>query len=139
MTDIQIIERQVHTYYWDKDINCARCTLLILGTLFKEPMEQQTLQAAIGMHGAGGAGAQCGLVEGSLMFIGIHFARKGMDDAAISTICRQFAQAFCKEFSSLACSSLRPGGFKADDPPHLCEHLTVRAISFAYGFIRSMT
>jgi len=31
----------------------------------------QLLDAAVGMHGAGKYGAQCGLVEGSLMFIGL--------------------------------------------------------------------
>ena len=46
----------------------------ILSHLFSFPLEEQTLDAAIGMHGAGGLGAQCGLVEGSLMFIGAYLA-----------------------------------------------------------------
>ncbi len=58
------IKERVHELYWGQDMNCARTTLLCLGELLEVEYPAQTLQAAIGLHGAGGFRAQCGLVEG---------------------------------------------------------------------------
>ncbi len=93
------------------------------------------MDAALGMYGAGGYRAQCGLVEGPLMFIGIHGKKLGLSDGAIGRICKQFAAEFEGNFSSLVCRELRPEGFHPDNPPHLCEPLTVEAIEFQYRFI----
>ncbi|SMP46002.1 Putative redox-active protein (C_GCAxxG_C_C) [Sphaerochaeta associata] len=136
---MQSIEEHVHHLYWDLDINCARTTLMYLAQYFKIPLNDQTLQAAIGMHGGGGFGAQCGLVEGSLMFLAIYCASMGLSDALISKLCFSYAQAFISTFSSLECSVLRPGGFQRSDPPHLCEGLTVRAIAFTRDFIEDFS
>lgn len=130
------IKELVHKYYWDMDINCARTTLNTLGSLFKTPLLPQTLDAAIGLHGAGGYRAQCGLVEGSLMFIGVACSEKGYSDAETAKLCYQFADEFMKQFNSLKCYDLRPAGFMESDPPHACENLTVEAIQFAYDFIK---
>lgn len=129
------IIKLVHHYYWDLDINCARTALRSLGEIFNIPIDSQTLQSAIGLHGAGGFRAQCGLVEGAIMFIGIHFTKLGKCEAEISDICFQFAELFTKNFSSLLCYDLRPNGFMDDDPPHSCERVTVEAINFTYDFI----
>ena len=67
----EYISKRVHELYWEKDINCARTALLCLSELFEIPLAPQTIQSAAGLHGAGGYRAQCGLVEGALMFIGI--------------------------------------------------------------------
>ena len=136
---MQTIEDLVHSCYWDKDINCARTMLLSLEMLFVVPLENQTLQAAIGMHGAGGYRAQCGLVEGALMFLGVFFAQKGQTDADISKLCYRYAEEFTREFSSLECRDLRPTGFQKTDVPHVCEMLTVQAIAFTRDFIRAAT
>lgn len=37
-------------------------------------------------------------------------------------------------FGSLSCYDLRPNGFSENDPPHVCERLTVNAIEFAREF-----
>lgn len=132
----QQIKALVHQYYWEQDLNCAKTTLLCLGALLDSPVTPQTLDAAAGMHGAGGFRAQCGLVEGALMFIGVYFAQKGVDDSGIARLCYDFAEAFTHRFSSLSCFDLRPGGFSKDDPPHRCEQLTSDAIHFAYAFIK---
>jgi hypothetical protein len=136
---MQSIEEHVHHLYWDHDINCARTMLMYLAAYFKVPLKDQTLHAAIGMHGGGGFRAQCGLVEGALMFLGIYFAQKGLSDASISKLCFTYAQAFTVTFSSLECRVLRPGGFQETDPPHLCEGLTVRAIAFTRDFIEDFS
>ncbi len=130
------IKELVHKYYWEMDINCARTTVNCLGCLFDVTINPQTLNAAIGLHGAGGFRAQCGLVEGSLMFLGIYYSHKGKTDAEISSICYQFADVFMNYFSSLKCYDLRPNGFSEADPPHACESLTVKAITFTYNFIQ---
>ncbi len=98
-------------------------------------LSDQVLDAAAGMHGAGGYRAQCGLVEGPLMFLGIVWRQAGIPDKEIEKSCRQFASQFEGRFSSLLCSVLRPGGFNRDDPPHLCEDLTCRTVSFSMEFV----
>ena len=129
------IEQYVHTYYWDKDINCARTMLLSLAQLFDVRIEQQTINAAIGLHGAGGYRAQCGLVEGALMFLGIWGTESNKTDAEISDLCFGYAAEFKKNFQSLECYDLRATGFSDNDPPHMCEKLTGGAIEFAYTYI----
>ena len=131
----EYITTRVHELYWKQDINCARTSLICLSELFEITIEPQTIWAAIGLHGAGGYRAQCGLVEGTLMFIGIYFHKLGKTEAEIVSICYNFASAFEETFGSLRCLELRPTGFSENDPPHMCENLTCRAIEFAYHYI----
>lgn len=129
------IKERVHQLYWDDDINCARTMLICLSELFEVTLEKQTITAAIGLHGAGGYRAQCGLVEGGLMFIGIYYQLQGKSENEIASTCFEYAQAFEQKFGSLRCYDLRPNGFTPNDPPHMCENLTCEAIDFAYRFI----
>ena len=135
--DVTIKER-VHELYWKQDINCARTMLICLCELFDIDIEKQTLNSAIGLHGAGGFRAQCGLVEGALMFIGIYFSDKGKTEADIASICYQYADEFTKRFGSLKCSDLRPDGFSENDPQHACEEITGVAIEFTKEFIKKV-
>lgn len=129
------IKDQVHELYWKQNINCAGTTLLCLSKLFHIHIEEQTLNAAIGLHGAGGFRAQCGLVEGALMFIGIYFTNKRKSENEIASLCYQYADKFTQKFGSLACYDLRPNGFNQNDPPHACEELTSTAVEFTKQFI----
>ncbi len=81
-----------------------------LSELFETTVESQTIWSAVGLHGAGGYRAQCGLVEGTLMFIGIYLHVLGKFE-------------------------LRSTGFSESDPPHMCENLTCKGIEFAYQYI----
>lgn len=137
MEKAEWIGQKVHELYWQHDINCARTTLICLAGCFDVVLQEQTLSSAIGLHGAGGYRAQCGLVEGSLMFIGIYGRMKGKTDGETAQICYEFADCFIGKFGSLKCRDLRPGGFREDDPPHACETLTRDAILFAYEFVKS--
>lgn len=139
VTDIDTyIKNEVHRLYWDHDTNCARTTLRCLGRLFNTKIEAQTWNAAIGLHGAGGFQAQCGLVEGTLMFLGIYFCNKGLSKGTVIQYCKEYAKAFTERFGSLRCCELRPGGFQPSDPPHLCESLTCDAIKFSYMYIMEL-
>lgn len=129
------VKTRVHGYYWKQDLNCATASLLIMGEYFDVAPAAQVLDSAIGMHGAGGHRAQCGLVEGTLMFIGIIGRARSIADRETISFCKLFAERFAEEFSSLQCSILRPGGFRQDDPPHLCEGLTVDAIVYSITLI----
>jgi len=133
--DTGFIAERVHEHYWNHDDTCAYTTLSILSRLFDTPLESQVLHAALGMWGAGGHRAQCGLVEGALMFIGILGARQDLDRDRISGLCSRYAQAFEERFGSLTCRELRPEGFSPDNPPHICEELSVRSITFAADYI----
>ncbi|NLU45040.1 MAG: C_GCAxxG_C_C family protein [Acholeplasmataceae bacterium] len=132
------IKERVHELYWKHDINCARTMLICLCELFDIDIEKQTLNSAIGLHGAGGFRAQCGLVEGALMFIGIYFSDKGKTEANIASICYQYAYEFTQRFGSLKCYDLRPNGFSENDPPHACEEITGVAIEFTKEFIKKV-
>ena len=110
-------------------------TLRILSESFDFLLEGQVLDAALGMHGAGGYRAQCGLVEGALMAVGILGKRQGLADDQVVRLCYAFAEQFEAQFGSLLCRVLRPEGFRPDNPPHLCEDLTCRAIDFDMAFL----
>lgn len=101
-------------------------------------LDSQIMQAAVGLHGAGGYRAQCGLVEGALLFIGLYGHRAGKAESEIVKCCYDFAAAFERRFGSLSCRELRPNGFTPSDPPHACEGLTAEAIEFAVEFVGQM-
>jgi len=132
----KFINDRVKKYYWDDDLNCAITTLKILSEHFGVNLSEQVLDSALGMHGAGEYGAQCGLVEGTLLFIGIWGRIQKIQDAAIVETCHRYAQRFERRFSSLTCRVLRPEGFHNDNPPHLCEGLTCEAVRFNLEFVR---
>ena len=137
--DLQkLINERVHHYYWDEDFNCATTTLKILSEIFRIELSPQTIDAAIGMHGAGAYGAQCGLVEGALMFLGIYGRVKGAADDVIISHCYHLAQEFENHFSSLICRILRPQGFRPENPPHLCEEITKKAILFTVDYLTNL-
>lgn len=129
------IEKQVHELYWEQDVNCAGTMLTCLCRMHQIPLERQTLDSTAGLHGAGGFRAQCGLVEGALMFIGIDLSALGKSKGEIASLCYEYAGAFTKKFGSLRCYDLRPGGFRAEDPPHACEGLTCAAVQFTREFL----
>lgn len=131
----EYIINRVHELYWNNDINCAGTTIICLSELFEISVEQQTIWSAVGMHGAGGYRAQCGLVEGALMFMGIYLHMLGKTGDEIVSACYNFASSFDKTFGSLRCFELRPTGFLESDPPHMCEKLTCSGIEFAYQYI----
>ena len=131
----ELVQQRVHTGYWDHDWNCAVTTLLTLSEAFCLSVQEQVLDAALGMHGAGGYRAQCGLVEGGLMFIGILGKAQDLADEVVVQSCFEYAEAFEDRFGSLLCRELRPQGFKPDNPPHLCEDLTRKAILFTWDYL----
>ena len=137
MTIEKFVEDRVHKYYWKDDINCATTTLRILSEAFDIELNEQVMDSAIGMHGAGEFGAQCGLVEGALMFLGIAGRAKGIPDEDIVKSCQDYARQFEVDFGSLQCRVLRPQGFKPDNPPHLCEGITREGVVFGIKFISS--
>ncbi len=131
----EYIKERVSDYYWRENVNCATTMLNTLAELHEIDLDRQVIHSAIGMHGAGGFGAQCGLVEGSLMLIGILGKEKGVPKEEIIHVCYCFAQEFEEKFGSLSCKKLRPQGFKADNPPHLCEGLTNQAVQFTAEYL----
>jgi hypothetical protein len=112
--------------------------MLVLSEVYDVALGDQVLAAAVGMHGAGGYRAQCGLVEGALMFIGVIGQEQGLAEDAIVQACYDYGERFETRFGSLVCRDLRPEGFGPDNPPHLCEPLTRDAISFDIQFVSGL-
>ena len=131
----EFIRQRITEYYWKDDTNCAEASLKILAEVFEIELNKQVLDAAAGMHGAGEYGAQCGLVEGVLMFLGIFGKKISLPNIRITSLCREYASQFEAEFGSLICSVLRPEGFNSENPPHICEELTCNATEFAIDFV----
>ena len=129
------IREVVRDSYWGEDVNCATAMLRVLARSLGMELHPQVFAAATGMHGAGCYGAQCGLVEGGLMFLGILGKTRGLPVADIEALCRAFAAGFEDRFGSLSCSVLRPQGFAPGQPPHMCEDLSVRAVTWAVDWV----
>jgi len=128
------IQKNVKKYYWKEDINCATTMMKILSKVYGIRLQKQVINGALGLHGAGGFGAQCGLVEGGLIFIGILGKKQNLSNEEIVKFCYEYADNFEKKFGSLSCKVLRPQGFYPDNPPHLCEPLTNKAAKFAIHY-----
>ena len=122
---------RVHQCYWQNDWNCARTQLVLQCEAAQLSLPALWAEAMAGLHGAGGYGAQCGLVEGMLVFLGLQGALAEESAEEISLRCRDFAAAFEARFGSLLCRKLRPQGFPQDGPSHACETLTAQAAVFA--------
>ena len=125
----------VEEYALKQNLNCAQTTLLILADKFEIELDHQIIDGSIGLNGAGQYRAQCGLVEGVLIFLGIYLKSLAKEKDEIQKTCNLFASKFEAEFGSLSCSLLRPNGFNLTDPPHLCQDLTNQTIIFAINFI----
>ncbi len=135
MNKKNFIKTNVHNDYWIDDINCATTMIKTLGKLYNIKISQQLIDSAIGMHGAGSYDIQCGLVEGSLMFIGIYGKEQNKTSEDITDLCNSFASRFEEKYTSFICSTLRPEGFNENNPPHLCELFTCNVIEFTSEFI----
>ncbi|MDQ0204940.1 C-GCAxxG-C-C family protein [Pectinatus haikarae] len=129
-----IVNIRVHDCYWKYDYCCAATSLKILSEIFEMEVSQQIFSAVSGLS-AGRNRLQCGLVQGMLMFLGIYFKEKDLEQDKIADICHEYVNAFQNEFSSIECKELRPRGFSPNDPPHLCEQITKDAIYFAVKFV----
>lgn len=130
------VTARVHEAYWGNDDNCARTTLMILCEQAHAAVPDVLWDAAVGMHGAGDYGAQCGLVEGMLLFLGFWGKQCGMPEAEIVSLCHAYATQFEDRFGNLRCAVLRPQGFSPGlAGEHVCEKLTVEAILFDFAFL----
>jgi C_GCAxxG_C_C family probable redox protein len=125
----EYINERVHGLYWNDDLNCAATSLLTFSEIFQINLNSQILDAAIGMPGAGRYGAQCGLVAGALMFIGIQGKEKGLAPKDIVNNCNNFAKGFEDEFGSLNCRD-DPAGIISSQQPNLnmCRGVRVTCI-----------
>lgn len=129
------IADQVHDLLWDHDLNCAQATLQVLSEKYNLYLSPQLLAAAMGLNGAGRSGAQCGLVEGTLIFLGVFSETLGWDRYQVSDLCGLYAREFTGNFGSMNCRDLRPQGFQDGQPPHMCEDLAVKTLIFSCDYI----
>lgn len=128
------LSEAVRSAYEERNLPCTQAMLEVLGQCFGYPIPPRVWDAASGLHGAGRYGAQCGLVEGGLMFLGLRATELGYDKSQIEDLCSGWAAHFERCFSSLICRELRPEGFGPHVPPHRCMPLTVSALREAVGY-----
>ncbi len=131
-----VVER-VHYFYHEAGINCAVGTLSLLSDIFDVKLQEQVYDSALAMHGAGKYGAQCGLLEGGIMFTSIYAKQNGLDKKVIVPLIYKWSSLFEKEMGSLVCRELRPYPFTPEDAPkHLCEPITIKGVKLAVNFIQ---
>ena len=135
MTTDALIENRVRECYRIHEYNCTITVFKILSEIYDITLPEQFYAGAIGMNGAGQYGAQCGLVEGMLIMIGVMEGANGSDKDKIMGLCRKFAESYEKRFGSLLCRELRPEGFGDHVPDHLCEKISIDAVKFMHQFI----
>ncbi|MBP1639601.1 MAG: GCAxxG family protein [Bacteroidetes bacterium] len=129
------IKEKVHQLYWTENHNCAVTTLKVLSEIFNVELSAQVYSGALGLNGAGNYRAQCGIVEGTLIFIGIIGKQRELSIDQIQKHCYDYAKEFEMRKKSLLCKELRPQGFSKDNPPHLCEKLTVDSLLLSIRFV----
>ena len=138
MNQLEFVKRRVNEYYWKDNINCAETSLRILSGIFDLPLNDQVINSVLALPGAGQCGALCGIVSGTIMFMGIFGRKYGIDDKSIKDLCKKFTNTFETTFRSLQCRVLRPEGFHPDNPPHICESLTCNAVNISVQFVSDL-
>lgn len=130
------IEEGFHDLYFNRSIPCSIASLMLLSEFYNLPLDQQVLDSAIGMVGAGKTGKQCGLLEAGLMFIGIMAKKNGIPRVDIVKICGKWTEELEELLGNTECRNLRPFPFKPEDAPkHLCLPISVKAVKKAVQFI----
>lgn len=71
------------------------------------------------------------------MYLGIRYYEK-LGSEGVEKLCFKLAEQYEDRFGSLLCRELRPEGFHPDNPPHLCEKLTVASILFFLDFLKEV-
>ncbi|MCK5126643.1 MAG: C_GCAxxG_C_C family protein [candidate division Zixibacteria bacterium] len=136
MNERQFIEDKIKIYFEIEEHNCAVCVIKVLSERFDFPIEQQTLDACLAQNGLGQYGAQCGLITGATMFLGIVAAQNNWEKEKLYLHTRELTALFEKKFKSLLCSAIRPEGFHEDNPPYICQPRTVDALEIFIDYLK---
>jgi hypothetical protein len=132
----ELVAARIESMYHDQSLGCAHATLRILAEVFDIELSPQVYDSSVGMLGGGGHyGAQCGLVQGALMFTGILGARGGLDEETLDKHCFDLLAGATRELGSLVCREIRPEGFADDNPSYICEPRSVESIVWAARFL----
>ena len=131
------IKELVKEAYWVRDENCCIALIKTISDIFSLDISGELISAAAALPGAGRFGAQCGLITGGIMIIGIIGKSQQKSNDEIRNISYNYSKMFFEKYYSLMCKELRPQGFASDNPPHLCEKLTVEAAIDLYKLIDS--
>lgn len=125
------IKSLIQKYAGKQEMGCSATVLSVLSDLFNIKVEKQVMACLIGMEGGSNFKNDCGLLDGSLMFIGIMLSQQGLPEPLTKGICRQFTGSFEIEFgeSSVINSCSNEG---------TCLSLTPENIFFVYKFIKNI-
>ena len=102
-----LVQQRVATLFSTGENNCAMTVLRVYSEVFETPIDDQVIDAAWCMPGAGGVKHLCGLVGGAVMFVGVWGAQQGLHRKALSPITRTLNGAIQAKFGSLDCRDLR--------------------------------
>ncbi len=103
----QLTER-VARYFVSGKYNCAMTVLEVSAEHFGISLSPQALGVAQFLPGAGGTGGLCGLISGTLMFLGVWAYEHDLHRSALTAEARALIVAIEGHFGSTLCTDLRP-------------------------------
>lgn len=129
------IDKQVHENYWEKDLNCATNILMLLSELTDIKLDKQILHSVSGFDGVNPLIAQCGLMSGALMFLGIYGREKNIPNSQLKSYSYDYSKYFQRKFGDTGCNSLNGKNSSLNLSPFSCEILTKDVVKFTFDFI----
>lgn len=129
------IDKEVHDNFWERDLNCSTNILMLLSQLNGIKLDKQVLYSVSGLHGVNPTISQCGLLTGSLMFLGIYAREKNIPNSQITKYYYDFSKYFQRKFGDTLCQSLNNEKENLGISPFSCEKLTKDVVTFTSSFI----
>ena len=129
------IDKEVHENYWERDYNCATNILMLLSEIEGIKLDKQVLYSVSGLHGVDPMIAQCGLLSGGLMFLGIYSCEKNIPNSQLSKYYYDYSKYFQRKFGDTGCQNLNGNSKSLGLKPYACEDLTKDVVEFTINFI----
>ena len=117
-----------------KQLNCATTTVIIMSKHFSTKIQSQVIDSLVGLPNGAEQKSLCGLVSGTLIFIGIYGKIKKLKRDQIKNICKKFSSEFIGKFGSIDCKDLKPEKISPEQTC-ICKELAYKAIDFSIDFI----
>jgi hypothetical protein len=105
--DRQGLRERVERYFVSGQYNCTMTALAVLFEAYEMAPDPRLLGAGQCMPGVGGSGGLCGLVSGTLIFLGVWGYERGLHRSALAPGCAFVVESVRRRFGSTSCAALQ--------------------------------
>ncbi len=105
--DREGLRERVERYFVSGRYNCTMTVLAVLFEVYEMPPDPRLLGAGQCLPGVGGSGGLCGLVSGTLIFLGVWGYERGLHRSLLSPGCALVVESVRARFGSTSCALLR--------------------------------